>query len=115
MPQICSFSYNVRRAAISVMRMQGVWRSSAPAYQSISSSKEKSAASFGGSSSVRRPLHVRFSTGMENAQRICPKSWGLTRAPSTAINGSFGRRACELSRQAARNFALENAAPIYAP
>lgn len=56
------------------MRMQGVWRSSAPAYQSISSSKEKSEASFGGSSSVRRPLHVRFSTGMENAQRICPKS-----------------------------------------
>lgn len=54
-------------------------------------------------------------TGMENAQRICPKSWGLTRAPSTAINGSFGRRACELSRQAARNFALENAAPVYAP
>ena len=43
----------------------------------------------------RRPLHVRFSTGMGNAQRIWPRSWGLTRAPSTAINGSRGGCALE--------------------
>ena len=73
--------YSRFRPAASVMRIQGSWPSSAPAYQSMRASNPSSSSGGGGTSRLWTQVSLRRGRGMAFSMRA--KSASPTRPPST--------------------------------